>query len=95
MNPLKISDHAVLRWIERVYGVDLEVVRKDIEVLLSPLRFPDYKDFNYYKDGLKVVVVDRKVITVSREAERNANRTKGKKYKNKDKKVRDLQENIY
>lgn len=33
---LVITDHAVLRWIERVYGIDLAAIRAEIRALAEP-----------------------------------------------------------
>lgn len=60
-----VSDHAVLRWIERVHGVDLEAVREQIldqgrEAWLAQgavsVQVPELKVTLIAKDGCVVTV---------------------------------------
>jgi hypothetical protein len=37
VKPLLVSDHAVLRWLERHHGVDIEAARDEIRKVVRPL----------------------------------------------------------
>lgn len=62
---IAISDHGLLRYLERVKGIDIEAIKKEMipEELLE-LSDHDIKDLNYEKTGLKYVVKGNKIITV-------------------------------
>lgn len=65
MYPLSISDHACVRFIERVYGIDMDEVR---EKILSVEEFNTASKltstFNYKKDTHTAVVENGTVVTV-------------------------------
>ena len=62
---IAISEHGLLRYLERVKGIDIEAIKKEMipEELLE-LSDHDIKDLNYEKTGLKYVVKGNKIITV-------------------------------
>lgn len=62
---IAISDHGLPRYLERVKGIDIEAIKKEMipEELLE-LSDHDIKDLNYEKTGLKYVVKGNKIITV-------------------------------
>lgn len=62
---ITISEHGLLRYLERVKGIDIEAIKKEMipEELLE-LSDHDIKDLNYEKTGLKYVVKGNKIITV-------------------------------
>lgn len=61
---VKVSDHAVLRYIERVKGVDLEALRREIAALVGPtVQVGATKVY----DGTFTYLLDRNiVVTVAR-----------------------------
>ncbi|MGL5202049.1 hypothetical protein [Cetobacterium sp.] len=62
---ITISEHGLLRYLERVKGIDMEAIKKEMipEELLE-LSEHEIKDLNYEKTGLKYVVKGNKIITV-------------------------------
>ncbi len=56
-----ITDHAVLRWIERRYGIDVEAEREKIRTAVGP-----YLKLNVVltRDGMKFCIRDGYVKTV-------------------------------
>lgn len=62
---ITISEHGLLRYLERVKGIDIEAIKKEMipEELLE-LSDHEIKDLNYEKIGLKYVVKGNKIITV-------------------------------
>ena len=59
-----VSEHALLRYIERVYDTDLSVLRREI---LSPdvlAAIQQYGNCTVNRDGYQIVVKDRVVITI-------------------------------
>jgi hypothetical protein len=51
---VNVSDHALVRYVERVYGIDLETVRKAIEDAALPAA--SVKAASYINDGWKYVL---------------------------------------
>lgn len=75
MNPLlAVSDHAVLRWIERVHGIDIELIRQRIRsdlakatVVSGKIGAPKYvvrlgPNRFVVKDGTVVTVLDAGMV---------------------------------
>ncbi|MEG0235850.1 MAG: hypothetical protein RR523_06440 [Cetobacterium sp.] len=62
---IEISEHGLLRYLERVKGINIEAIKKEMipEELLE-LSDHEIKDLNYEKTGLKYVVKGNKIITV-------------------------------
>lgn len=65
---LRISDHALLRFIERVGGLDAEALRTALQASLNRAALAagsiGAREFHIVADGLKYIVVEGKVITV-------------------------------
>lgn len=57
-----VSDHAVLRYIERKHGVDIEAVREHIRGLVQ--RGVEAKGDAVVVEGVKFVLCDNVVVTV-------------------------------
>jgi hypothetical protein len=60
--PIAVTDHAVVRWLERCAGVDIEAVRlriaNDVEAAVAAGAHSLFKDgMTYYLDGTSVVTV--------------------------------------
>ena len=64
MRKFNITDHCVLRYIERVYGIDLGEVRAKIFNDLKDFPIEGVKDFKYTRGRRKYVVVEGCVVTV-------------------------------
>jgi len=60
-----ISEHAMLRYIERALGVDLDAMKKEIltEALIAGVAFCRSGKFPI-KDGIKAVVKNNVVVTI-------------------------------
>lgn len=56
-----VTDHAVLRWIERRYGIDVEAEREKIRYAVNP-----YLSLNtvLQRDGMKFCIRNGYVVTV-------------------------------
>lgn len=58
-----ISDHAVVRYMERKYGADFDIVRQEMYC-------PDLQTAiaqgarSFTRDGVKFILYDKKVVTV-------------------------------
>lgn len=67
MNSLIISDHAVLRYLERVNGMDLDKVRKEIvpQQLHTALEMANYIDGRYLVGGFMYVIKNKTLVTVT------------------------------
>lgn len=65
----RVTDHALVRWMERMLGMDFDQVREQI---LPATLIPTVEAIGTGKipigDGLVLVVVDRRVVTVSENA---------------------------
>ena len=57
-----ITDHAVLCWIERRYGVDVEAEREKLRHIVSP--YLDLHTINITRDGLKFCIRNSFLVTV-------------------------------
>lgn len=69
-NPVHVTDHAVLRWLQRVEGVDVDAIRRRIHK--SALIGAEHGAANVVKDGVRFVLVyhpaeTRVVTTVSKQ----------------------------
>lgn len=68
IRPVRVCDHALLRFIERVGGLDVAGLRAHIEVSLSravtAARSIGGKELVVVADGLKYVIVKGVVVTV-------------------------------
>jgi hypothetical protein len=51
---ITVTDHALLRWLERVYGLDLDKVRDEIAEFARPAA--TMKAVNYAKDGVTIAL---------------------------------------
>lgn len=64
MPEVKITDHAVVRYIERVMGVDIDKLKE--EILPTNLRVMALKeDCKITLDGYRLVIKDNAVVTVT------------------------------
>jgi hypothetical protein len=63
--PLTISDHALVRWLERVNGIDMEFFRGEFRRALagSVGEYVPIGEFTATVGGVAFVVRDGKVIT--------------------------------
>lgn len=57
-----VTDHAVLRYMQRAEGVDVEAKRKEIARLVQ--NGVDQDACGVIRDGLRFVLVDASVVTV-------------------------------
>lgn len=60
---LEISDHAVVRYLERVEGIDIEQIKTKIKGTIPAIE--DFENMAYLKDGHRFIVKNNKVITVT------------------------------
>lgn len=67
---LRVSDHAVLRFMERSLGLDVEAVRARILVICQPAAAVGAKAVKH--DGVKFVISDMTVTTVLPKLDRRA-----------------------
>lgn len=56
-----MSDHALVRWLERQGIVNVELERDVIRALLADV--PTFGEFTLVRDGMKFVVKDGMVVT--------------------------------
>ena len=78
-----VSDHAVLRYIERHYGVDVEKVRKQIEAKATPAAQIGAAVFGF--ENLKFVLANNGqdgVVTVTTVLDRHMGSGAGRQKKN-------------
>lgn len=62
---ISVSDHVIVRYLERKHGMDLNSVRAEILALI-PNHVIGMKSFNVKtKDGGKIVVKDSVVVTIT------------------------------
>jgi len=60
-----VTDHAVLRYLERIFGLDTDAIRAEILSQMGGSQALKAGDFKLRKrDGTAVVVKDGKVVTV-------------------------------
>lgn len=64
--PPSVSDHAVLRYLQRAHGLDIEFFRRHIATLCA--NGARYDASAVAVDGVKFVLVDGTVTTVARGA---------------------------
>lgn len=57
-----ISDHALVRYLERFVGVDVDSIRKELQKHITP---KIYKGKIPFRDGLKFVIEDGVVVTIT------------------------------
>lgn len=57
-----VTDHALLRWLERVHGIDMEKFRCDLDVIVRDAVRAGAKALN--RDGFKYVIENGKLVTV-------------------------------
>lgn len=62
---LQISDHALLRYLERVKGVDLEAARNEVHDVVELAGFAPGCS-GVLKDGFHYPIVDGVVVTVTK-----------------------------
>jgi len=63
---IEVSDHAVLRYLERVEGYDIDTLRSELAKSIpeSAVRFSKGSLFKYKADCCMFVIKDCKVLTV-------------------------------
>lgn len=67
--PIGVTDHAVVRWIERAYGIDVPAIRRQIvgkvtrSVDLAE-RLDERGNVTVVLEGVRYVVRDHRVITI-------------------------------
>ena len=64
---MEVTDHAIVRYLERVVGMDLDPVREQMqpdEKILRALKQMGTERVRYTRNGMKLVVVNGKVVTV-------------------------------
>lgn len=78
-----VTNHALIRWLERIHGLDIEAMRRDIYAEAMGEGGVIYKNGNIYKVLKKgvVYVVDSRNRTVITCYEHNSNLTKWKDIK--------------
>lgn len=59
-----VSEHAMLRYIERVLGIDLDELNKKIINETDAKQISSLGNCTYSKDGFKLKVKNNKVITI-------------------------------
>lgn len=61
-----VTDHAVVRYLERVAGVDIDAVKREIQELVPSRKGLEGIDtLNVFKGPIKLVVKDNIVVTVA------------------------------
>lgn len=58
----RVTDHAVLRYLERARGIDIELIREHIALICAPAAAVGAA--NLKRDGVKYVFENGSVITV-------------------------------
>jgi len=66
--PIDVTDHAVLRWLERVCGADIEAVRDDIRTAIIAGGF-DADQPALWSAGLYIDVPEHRVHLVVRDGQ--------------------------
>lgn len=72
---ISVTDHAVLRWMERAYDVDVEAVRRRIRECVAhgveaAESIGQCDQVVVLVDGMRYVVKDRAVVTITRAGRR-------------------------
>ena len=65
---VRVSDHAVVRWLERVHGIDMEFFRDEIRAIAGPAAAVGAAALR--KDGFVYKLSDGAVVTVVADARR-------------------------
>lgn len=63
----KITDHAVIRYLERVMDIDIDMIKSKIvceKTLAKIKKFENAKPFHIRKDDCVLRIVNGKVVTV-------------------------------
>lgn len=61
-----VTDHAIVRYMERVSGIDIDAIRSEIrEIVPSHERLKGINNLNVFKGSHKIVIKDSAVVTVS------------------------------
>jgi len=68
-----VTDHALMRYIERVMGIDLQHIRDEIAAKVSPL-YVGVREQSVVVDGFRFVIADGHVATVH-DASTNVSKT--------------------
>lgn len=63
MTKVQISDHALVRWLERVHGIDMEWWRGVLAEIAQP--FADAKVKHAFAGGVWLVFHDDRLVTVT------------------------------
>lgn len=68
--PSKITDHAVVRYLERACGIDIALIRQEImsnELRLSMMNLGDgiYDVKNDNRAPVKAVVLNQRIVTIT------------------------------
>ncbi|SEG64445.1 hypothetical protein [Bosea lathyri] len=66
MVSVRVTDHALVRWLERHHGLDTEAFRQELADLAQP--FADVKARNGKVGNLYLIMDGDRVVTVSPEA---------------------------
>ena len=61
---VRVTDHAVLRWLERVHGIDVEFFRNEIVKIAGPAAAVGASGLT--RDGFSYVIRAGAVVTVKR-----------------------------
>lgn len=63
---VKITDHAIVRYLERVYGIDVDAFRKEIlsDNVERVISFSNGDEFRIEKDRYTLVVKNKTIVTV-------------------------------
>lgn len=60
----QITDHAIVRWLERHEGMDIEKIKTDIRAYIAQCEQTEVKGVLRHPDGLEVIV-DKKGVVVT------------------------------
>lgn len=63
-----ISDHALLRYLERVHRLDVKALRADISGRLDAVAQPGFERQVVRYDGMRYLIVEETLVTVIPEA---------------------------
>lgn len=74
--PPRVSDHAVLRFLQRKYGLDVEAVRAKIDALAGPAI--DAGALTLKVDGVSFVLRGGRVVTTLENGMRSINKTEAR-----------------
>ena len=62
--PVPISDHALVRFLERVYGINLDEVKAKILSVDDYKKIKHLKKFKIIRDGYSLILENGVVITI-------------------------------